>query len=520
MTNIYVNSGNGTTTGYYAVATWAAATAYLSTANGGRGDYVRQLAAPGAANERVFRCTVSGTTAATEPVWVLTQNATTTDNTATWTECTGQEGVWAVPHSRLANAAGIDVAGDTLYLSQAHSETTAAAQAIALAGTAASPTRIIAGNDAAAPPTAVSTAQIATTGAFGFTFTGSCYVYGLTVLNGTGASNANLSINITTGGNVETFDTCSLRLGQTSAVGRIIVGNNASAALSISQFYNTTFSFAHVSQHLQLTGKVHIRGGGLLSGTSAINQLLLTPGSRPIDALIEDFDMVNGAAAMNLVQGGAGDSGRVVFRNCKLPVGWGTSGTLLSPALTTVSLRAEMYNCAEGDTNYALWIEDYYGSIRDEIVIVRTAGASDGTTQLSWKMVSSANTTYPSGVLKSPEMVIWNDTPLVSKTVTVRLVHDSLTALTDGEVWLEVEYLGNLNSSLGVHINDAKANVLATAVAQTVSTAAWTTTGLVNPNKQKLVTATFTPQEKGFFLARVCLAKPNTTIYVDPKLEV
>ena len=118
----------------------------------------------------------------------------------------------------------------------------------------------------------------------------------------------------------------------------------------------------------------------------------------------------------------------------------------------------------------------------------------------------------------SPEIVVWNDTTGAAKTVTVEIVTDGVT-LTDGECWLEVMYLGTSGVPLGTLIRDAKADVLASAANQTSSSETWTTTGLTTPIKQKL-SVTFTPQEKGFFIARVVLAKPSTTVYVDPKLTV
>jgi hypothetical protein len=57
---------------------WAASTAYAS------GDIV----APTAHNGRLWRCSTAGTTGASEPSWVLTDGATTADNTAVWTELT------------------------------------------------------------------------------------------------------------------------------------------------------------------------------------------------------------------------------------------------------------------------------------------------------------------------------------------------------------------------------------------------------------------------------------------------
>lgn len=177
-----------------------------------------------------------------------------------------------------------------------------------------------------------------------------------------------------------------------------------------------------------------------------------------------------------------------------------------------------MYNCDSGDTNYRIWTEALAGSVVSETTIVRSGGASDGTTSLSWKMVSNANAEYPLLQLESPEIVRWNETTGSSITVTVETITDNVT-LTDDECWLEVQYLGTSGFPLGTFISDAKADVLATAANQTTSSETWTTTGLTTPVKQKL-SVSFTPQEKGFIHAVVKLARASTTVYVCPKLDV
>jgi hypothetical protein len=80
----YANFGNGSTTGYYAVALRPQNAAVAA------GQLVRQFTAPAVGNERVFVCIIAGTTAnVTDATWVLTRGAKTTDGTATWMECTG-----------------------------------------------------------------------------------------------------------------------------------------------------------------------------------------------------------------------------------------------------------------------------------------------------------------------------------------------------------------------------------------------------------------------------------------------
>lgn len=182
-----------------------------------------------------------------------------------------------------------------------------------------------------------------------------------------------------------------------------------------------------------------------------------------------------------------------------------------------------MHNCDSGDTNYRLWVEDYAGSIKSETTIIRTGGASDGTTGLSWKMATSANAEYPVVHLESPEIVVWSDTT-GSKTVTVEIVHDSQGAgsgskFQDDEIWLEVMYLGTSGYPLGTWIRDCKADIMATAANQTDSSETWTTTGLASPVKQAL-SVSFTTAEKGFIHARVVMTKASKTCYVCPKLTV
>lgn len=421
---------------------------------------------------------------------------------------------WALAKATLKGAAAIDSAGDTIYVSQDHAESTASAVTIALAGTLASPTILICGNDAAEPSTALATtATVSTTGASNLTITGVAYVYGITFSCGTTSSATSLVL-AKNDGNYQIHSDCNFIVTSTFTSSNISVGSNEVGFESSVVWNNCGVKFANASQTIK---PLHCRfvwsGGSLLSGGTTPT-ILITSQNDQLDVLVEGVDLSNGSAAMNLFSPGASSAGKAIFRNCKLPASW--TGNIGTP--TAFNTRIEMYNCDSADTNYRLWVEDYSGSIKSETTIIRTGGASDGTTGLSWKMASGANAEYPLIVLSSPEIVVWNDTTGSSKTVTVEVVTDNVT-LTDAECWIEVQYLGTSGFPRGEFISDAKADVLATAANQTTSSETWTTTGLTTPVKQKL-SVTFTPQEKGFFHVVVKLAKASTTVYVCPKATV
>jgi hypothetical protein len=159
------------------------------------------------------------------------------------------------------------------------------------------------------------------------------------------------------------------------------------------------------------------------------------------------------------------------------------------------------------------------GDTYSETTIVRSGGASDGINPLSWRMVANATAkVFPVLPMVSGEFAIWNDTTGSARTVTVEFLHDSATGLKDNELWLELDYYGASGNPKGTLATSAP-NVLASGSTLASSSATWTTTGMANPNAQK-VAVTFTPQLKGFFIATIKLAKASYTVYVDPKMTV
>lgn len=420
---------------------------------------------------------------------------------------------WALAKATISGAAAIDSTTDNrIWVSQSHNET-GASPTWALAGTNAIPTWIVAANDGAEPPTSVSTATVAPSSG-SVTVNGSCYVYGLTIITASGLKFANNA------GDTQLYDQCTLHYtGANSQFGPANTGN----VNTFVRLRNCNLKLLSTSSSIIISGRVEIEGGAMVSGTSVnTGGLFITGGDRThCELLISGFDFSALGTTHGMFQASSASSARMILRGCKFAASW--AGTFLAGTILP-GQRYEMHNCDSADTNYRLLIKDYGGDITSETTIVRTSGASDGTTGLAWKMATSANAKYPATGLVSPEIVQWNDTTGSAKTVTVEIVHDSQGAgsgskFQDDEIWLEVMYLGTSGFPLGTWTKDAKADVLATAANQTDSSVTWTTTGLTTPVKQSLA-VTFTPQEKGFIHARVVMAKASKTCYIDPLITV
>jgi hypothetical protein len=411
-------------------------------------------------------------------------------------------------------------AGDRIFVSDVHAQTGASGFSITLNGTRASPVQVICADDSAEPPTAVATtATVFTTGTASISIGGVGYFYGIHFKAGSGNANVNLTLG-NAGDNLQVYEQCTLENGSTGGSGFLVtIGNGSSALPSMIELIDCDVAFNSTASNIRfVNGTLHWRGGALTG--SAITRLLeFGTNARAGIAYIDGVDLSGGASTLVLAEFDQG-AALAVFRNCELPASWTGNPSNGYAA----GCRVEMYNCDSADTNYRLWIEDIAGSTKSETVVVRTGGADDGTTPLSWKIDTKTDAEYPVVKHVSPEIVQWNETTGSSVTATVEIVHDSQGAgsgskFQDDEIWLEVMYLGTSGFPLGVWISDCKADVLATAANQADSTESWTTTGLTTPVTQKL-SVTFTAQEKGFVHARVVMAKASKTAYICPKMTV
>ena len=496
-----MNYGDGSTTGYFAVAQWQATHAYSV------GNIVRQLAAPAVNSERCFRCSVAGTSGGAEPTWVTTSGGTTSaDGTVTWIECTGNSAQnWSAPLCHLRTASQWMAAGDTLYVGDNHAEVMTQAETnISIPGTDAAPCRVICVNHSGSvPPVSADLRTTATitngAGAIGL-FGANNYYAGI----GFSSSFAGSAMSFGTNSpSKHTYENCSFSL--TSASAQSI---NISAGPSV-DWVNCTYNTGAAGDTLRVLGgwfywrnTPSAIGGGTLPTTLFSN-------SAGVGVVLDGVDLSALGSGKTLFASNGSLRTITNLVNCKL----GASVTVAATPTSTNGSRVTMINCDSSGTTYRNEIYDYQGTLTTETTIVKTtpAGATDGTTPVSWKVVTTANSKRYN-TFELMDIVVW--CAAGARTLTLECITDNVI-LTNADLWAEVEYLGTSGFPLANKISSGTADQLAAGSNLGTSTATWTTTGLTTPKPQNL-SVSFTTQAAGYARVRVRVAKASLTVRVDP----
>lgn len=516
MADWYCNFGNGTSTGYYAVAQFAVLTPYTV------GQIIRQLAVPAVGSERCFRCTTLGTSGASESAWTLTKGSTTTQGTAVFTEVTGNSTFnWSAPFARIQTPLDSNswmAAGDRLFVAAAHAETQAAAMnlgATSTSSTPANPIKIICVNQAGSvPPVSAdlrTTATVTTTGANSMTFNIALnvyfYFYGITFAAGTGAGSQSLALRGSSSLGYLKFEVCVLSVPGSGSTSITFSGSGLSAGYI--ELLNTQMSFGGTSANVLIQNTCQLLWRDTVSALQGTIPTTLFSASSTGFVVCDGIDL-SGAGSGKTLFGASASALQARLINCKLnaAVTVGAVPTILGCSIDTIisDSSATMYNGGR---------IQYGGTQTIDTANFLNGGASDGVNSYSWKIVSSANANL-NGWFEAFQMAVWNPNTGGTVNATVQIINDG-TTLTNADIWVEFEVMDQSGAPLATLHTTGLADPLAVSANLTTSAVTWTTSGISSPVKQ-LMTVAVTPTIAGWIRGTVKMAKPSKILWVDPEI--
>ncbi len=419
---------------------------------------------------------------------------------------------WAKAATTFLVAVDFASAGDEIRVAADHSELAIGTVTFAFPGTSLEPNRVISVTFDTTTYNPFDNIQMATGGTGDMNITGDVQFYGISLEAGD-------EFRLNDANSRKYFEDCEIRLTR-GASGKLEVGN--SSGLALIELVNTDITWTGTNHGgIESTGSGIIRfiwRGGTLNVASTPTATLFQGNSRAKSIFLSgvDLSVLTGA----LVQVDINSAGVIEFHHCLINSSVAlTIGTIDRPGTEVLMSGVDD---TTGNDLYRMDYIDFWGSTVHDDVIFRDDGAKDPDgNNISWKMVSTANAVEFSEPTKSPPIPgKWLKTT-GAKTFTVHIDYDSAIELNDDDIWIEIEYLSaSADTESDLALDDRMADILATPAVKATSTEAWTGTGGFSNEKKRKLVATATVNRVGPIIARVCLAKPSVTVYIDPKIEV
>lgn len=370
---------------------------------------------------------------------------------------------WANAYLTFAVALAGMAAGDTLYVAQDHSETTAGAIAATSTGTITAPNIIRCVNRAGSvPPVSAdltSGAIVANTGANSITFQGYANCDGIEFRCSDGSNTASIVF----GGGAATRwrlgSSSKLTIVSTGANCRISMGSTAAVAYN-NEWDGVVVKFGAVGQGISLHGgKFHWRGGSIDPAGSAPTSLTFAVALFQNVAIFEGVDLSHMGSGKTL---GATNTSDILFKDCKI-------NAAVTYATTPTVLGGRIWFSRTSGTGISYDTRQYlYAGTEVAVVnVIRTNGSLS-----SHKIDTTANAKFIQPYRALP-LAIYNSATGSNRTVTLYGIANTAAMPLDDGLWMDVEYMGSGASPLGTVKTTAKADVLATGTALVANTSAW-----------------------------------------------
>jgi len=380
---------------------------------------------------------------------------------------------WTDAYTTLVTALTGKAAGDIFYVAADHAETAAAAKTLTSPGTAVNPCYIYCvDHTGSVPPVSAdlrTTGSVTTTGTNAITFAGGhAKVYGLIFSAGTGASPVSMGLGSTNGSWV--LDSCQLQNPTTSTNSNFLVGSQTIPRAIYIKLKNTTFTFGHSGCAIILAGARFVwedTPSAIAGATQPLRLFDDASSGASGDAWIEGVDLSAIASGQTLVAA-INAPKTFTFKDCLL-----SSNVIIAAAPQDPAYAETFLLRSDGaGTNYRNEKYQYMGTQTVETTIIRTGGASDGTTSISSKITTTVNSNWFTPFEAFP-IAIWNSTTASNVTATLEGVWNVAALPNNDEFWFDFEYQGSASGPLGTFKRGTKADGLAAGAALTASTEAW-----------------------------------------------
>lgn len=412
---------------------------------------------------------------------------------------------WANAYTTMSAAAAGMAAGDALYVSEDHAESTAGVVTITFPGTAASPNKVLCVNHSGSvPPVSAdlaTTATVSTTGANALTLGGGAYFYGITFRTNAGGASGGGTLTLCSGTVNQRFDSCNFHL--LSSAGSTLAGTSG----NVIYWNNCSIKAAAAGTAILLTNAAGLiwKNSTAVDGTGTLPTTLINDPARACTIYCENVDFSN--LSSKTLFAASSYAVKAFIARCKLPATVTIAGT---PTGGPDRAEIHLINSDSGATNYRTEKYSYAGTLTTETTIVRTGGATDGTTSVAHKIVTTANSSWSFPFVSLPLFTVWNDTTGSAITVTVYGIWGGGAVPNKEDIWIDAEYPSSSSFPLGAQVTSGNADVLATA-ANSSDTSTWGG----STTKFKMA-VTFTPQQKGPITVYVKAALASSTFYIDP----